>query len=240
MVKLEYARKDVQGPVSPAERYENSHKSRGVFRRTFEKYFVAPLVGVGLAFGVPAAMTASRTASAQTIVIQGLSLETMYLADTVANLDRQTEPYRQEMGGERTPSRGDYSNAVVLPRELTGTAIFSADGKKSFGVLYLHNGEQRGWEADISAFAELVRNMTGQELTRVKLIVERTTDTTRGDQILSVYMLPIDSQGNYIATYSGGYLAVGASVYPQRDTVYGGAALLLEPGTPEPSVVSRR
>lgn len=215
------------------------------FLQRFRNSALVTALIAGLNFAAPTAvMTIPNTASAQQLTVQGTTVETERLSDTIANLDTQSNQYRR---GERTDN-GTYNNVIIIPGELSSSVSLSQDGsQRYFGVFFPkekdRDPKREGagtWVTDISDFAALVKKVTNRELTRVKMLVARTTDPNRNDPIISIYVLPVDANGNITGRHRGGYLAMGASYYPKRGVVYGARVLLLEPGTPEPPAVASR
>lgn len=216
-----------------------------VNRREFFRLGGAGLLSGALALGGAGSLLLTPSvAHAQSFQLRGLTVHTERLSDTIVNLDRATARYRRP----ETRDRNGYSNIVFLRHEMTVAVGFAPDGHKTFGIVFPASRDRDPtregagtWGMNITDFGTMVSRVTGSELTRVRILVERTTGMRAGreEQILTVTVLPVDSSGRLTSAYQGGYLAVGASYYPDRGVVYGAHALVLEPGAPEPRIAQR-
>ena len=177
-------------------------------------------------------------ASAQTVKVGTAIVQIQSLSDTIANLDRQTEPYRM---WERKES-GKYSNAVGMPtrgkKDFVAIAVIDSKGM-SFGMSYNESvtGAVKTLELPtdgrFDAFPNMFQNATGKTIERVKIYIEETTSKSKGDPVVTVMAIPVDANGTPIS-YKGGYLAMGISYYSKRGTAGGDMCLLLEPGVQGP------
>src|SRR5208283_1219484 len=78
------------------------------------------------------------------------------------------------------------------------------------------------WAMSIDEFASTVKKTTGQELTRVRIVIEDSVDEKSGERVINAFALPVDSNGNLFAKYQNGYLAAGISFYPDVGGAGGG------------------
>jgi hypothetical protein len=211
-------------------------ESPGLSRRDFIK---AGSLGLAAFSCGGAALLLPKPAYAQVLEIHGTRVVTERISDTVANLTTRSRSYQQ---GERREN-GVYTNGVTIRSERTASSVTLRDQREdpqTMGVSYPRERESGIWGTEINEFCAMIRRVTGNDLRRMRLIVDRTTDPERNDPIISYYAIPINSNGDITSAHRGGYLAVGASYYPDRGVVYGAKVLLLEPGTPEPETVARR
>jgi hypothetical protein len=191
-----------------------------VSRRGFMQSALATVLVAGLAAS-PLSFF-SGTAKAQSVKVQGVAVERMNLTDTVRNLDKASAQYR---------SRDDI---LRIQKKVASTVTIDAQKGSSMGVSYVSaDGTAKVWGIDFSEFAKLVKQVTGKDVIKAKLIAEFTTE--KGEQVINIFALPLDANGNP-TKYNGGYLAVGASYFPSKGKVYGGRALLFEPGTTVASI----
>lgn len=144
----------------------------------------------------------------------------------LAELDRATQPYRQAevFPNERTPQ---YSNAVVLPREVG--FIVAINNREDRRGLNITLGSREPLRADLNSFARMVRDTSRHALNRVKIILDRGSEQVDGREVpyTNAYVLPIDSQGNAITGLGEGrYLIYGAS--KSGDRVGGASPYILQ------------
>jgi hypothetical protein len=201
---------------------------------------------LGLAIlGSGGILLAPKRADAQQINVRGLTVETFRLEDTLTNLTTNSRQYQK---GERNDS-GVYSNMVGISGAgiMGGVILRPNGGQNGFSVLYPasrdrdpHREGAGTWGIEITPFLTMVRDVSSSSVTRMRVLLERTTDTNQHDPIINVYAIPVDSQDRITSGFSGGVLALVASYYPDRGIVYGGRVLLLEPGVPEPDRIARR
>jgi len=81
----------------------------------------------------------------------------------------------------------------------------------------------------IGDFANLVKKTTGQDLKRVRIIIEDSVDEKTGESVITAFALPVDSSGNFFVKYQNGYLAAAISFYPDVGGAGGGTTLIYEP-----------
>lgn len=220
-----------------------AEKPQELSRREFFRLGAAGTALVaGLQLGI---LTFPGTANAQVISIQGTRVSTERLPDTIANLERSSRRYQR---GERVRD-GVYTNMVNLSEySMSGVvSLASGEDNNQFSILFPRERDRNprrtgagSWNVDITDLKTLVSQVSSQEVKRMKLLVAVTTDPQQSDAVITVYAIPLDQNGNIIGRYRDGYLAMGASYYPERGVVYGARSLLLEPGVPEPESVARR
>ena len=192
-------------------------------RRDFGKtvaFAVGAVLVSKLADKVEEKLTGFRgTAQAQSVLVKGVSVERITLTDTVQNLDRKSKQYRKT---ERIFNLGQEN--IVTAVDLT------AGRKKVITLSYPDSsqGKPGYWGFDLTEFSQLVKQVSGQNLDKVRMIAEITIE--KGERVVSIYALPLDATGEPIK-YDGGYLAVGASIFTKQNKVFGGKSLLYEPKT---------
>ena len=181
-----------------------------------------------------------ETTTQQKYLLNGVQIISERLTATVGELEGESGPYQW---GEKTNSqgRGEYTNAIKIDSERFDAGVTFLPGEhKSFAVGFPPSKDkdpQRknagAWGTMINDFAGMIKQVSKQDMTRAELLIERTTE--KGDPVINTYALPLNSKGDKIGKYKGGYLAIEASYYPTKGVVYGGYALLLEPGVQEPT-----
>lgn len=236
--RLEHGkRRPEQGPGAPTTSETSDYK---MSRRQFFRLGAAGAVLVaGLAAGVPIGLMAPKTAKAQDVVIQGQTVRVVLLDKTLSELDRETERYRQgeyfdtvEMHGVTTT----YSNAVIVPGVVTFMVSYGSTGK-ILDVTFPRERDENpsspnaGARAfDLTEFANLVKNETGNEMERVKINLERGTFMQGIQQVdyVTAYLLPLNANGEPITRHGQGqYLVYECSYYSGR--TFGGTSLVVEP-----------
>jgi len=233
-----------------------------VSRRSFMKSVAvtgALLTATALGVG---AFPKIANAQDEFVTIEGQQVKVVKLTKKLDELDTATQRYRTGVGsGEITGLDGHYSNAVVVPREVTFLVTLNflrQDGKRdnTIGVAFPKEKDsptvpedEKGMRgANIDDFAGLVKKVTGHELRRVQIILEKGTDVYQENGMshqgiyYQAYILPIDSQGNKTtARGPGKYLGYLANYFYWDGGAIGGgcgARLITEPSDHSP--VARR
>ena len=186
------------------------------------------------------------------VQIEGQAVKVVKLTKKLDVLDRETQPYRTTtaqlpnggrivVAGEVTGADGHYSNAIIVPREVSFLVTLNLpNGNVKENNINIHFPKEKddpsisedkkgGRGVPIDDFSNLVHKVTGQELKRVQIILEQGTFDYQGNtaKYYQAYVLPIDAQGNrttsrgpgkyigYVATYfyyNGGADAGGAGI----------------------------
>lgn len=233
--KLEYGR---NGPgETPGTPTASETSNPTMTRRQFFKLGATGTALVaGLAAGVPLSLMAPKTARAQETVIQGQSVRVVQLDKTLSELDAQTEQYRYEAMTEPDRNGIYYSNAVVIPGVVTFQVTLAENGKR-LNINFPRERDEtpssptagaRRFELD--EFSNLVKRETGKDIKRVKTILERGTFDYNGaeTEYATVYILPLDAQGNPITKQDRGQYLVYECSYFAGGTS-GGISLIIEP-----------
>ncbi|MDD5172144.1 MAG: hypothetical protein PHF60_03860 [Candidatus ainarchaeum sp.] len=189
------------------------------------------LVGL-LAIGAPAAiMTISNKAVAQEIEICGRKVEVVKLDKTVAQMDRETAPFR---GAEAMPENsvsGGYINSVTVPGKITFG--ISSERDKWFVVVAFPKGLDKTGitgtrSIDLTDFADYVEKLSGQKMERAYIILELGTFEYQGKNIeyVTAHIYPLNEKGQFITRMKNGDLTYDVSYYAGE--TYGGESLLVE------------
>jgi hypothetical protein len=190
-------------------------KPRDIHRRDFFKVagavagfaaveFIMAKTGTGSLF-----LPREAHAQSNTRRVGDRDLRVVQLDRQLSVLDTETRPYRR---AEVMPSQSNnhrYSVDVVVPDENTFLVALSRDGRRL--TITLPN-DTLG--ADLTDFASLVQNVSSAQLSRVKIVLERGTEERNGrtQSYTNAYILPINSEGNYITSLGNGeYLIHAAS-----------------------------
>jgi hypothetical protein len=116
---------------------------------------------------------------------------------------------------------------------LDGVVTISQNGgENTFGVSYFKGGERQYWEIEISDFTNIVNQLSGRQVDRMRMIVDDGVPSSRGDQMISVIALPLDSSGNLIGQYNGVQLGLCGQYFPERDRANGARVMLQPPAPP--------
>jgi len=182
----------------------------------------------------------------------GKTVSVMFLSDTIQSMLQRNREFGviEEVDPQGTYGTLAFFDKVVLREERSGYSgptirsrgrvgvgfLIGADGTYNAVVAFPSSLDTHPQMAgapgrrmvDSKAFAELYRSVTGQELRRVKLLLDLTTSP------ITVHMVPADEQGRVTGQYRGGQLAFGVSYFPTQDLVRGGIGLLIEPGGRDP------
>ena len=235
-------------------RADGPSKTTTFSRRKFFKLGVGGTVlitslglgSLGTALLLPRSAEAAKAIEQKKVL--GQKVTVVKLDKPLIELDEATEKYR---GNEYFPDRTNkmkYQNVAQIQGEVTFLVSLHQDGKGRLTVAFPpereDNPDARGAGirgADLTKFARLVGALTGQRLTRVRIILDRGTTQYKGKTtaFTNAYMLPVDSNGNVTTnTGNGQYLVYGASYY--ADTVHSDIGLLVEPNNKTTMKVAQR
>jgi hypothetical protein len=154
---------------------------------------------------------------------EGQSADLVTLPDVVLR-----QSYTQETLGalsflflkERGANSPNYSAALFFPSSLdTQPQMSSLPGLRVLPAI---------------EFAQVFREVTGQELERVHVLVERTSDFINGGDFISAHIIGVDAQGRPLGQYRGGIVCFGMTYAPLRDELRSGLGILVEPGGRDP------
>lgn len=208
------------------------------------------LTGSPLAIGSMVAstmITVSSDARAQDVEIAGRKLQVIELSRPLTELDKETEKYRKPEQIPNGKNISIYTNTIDIPGEVRFTVglDFNDELKKNYakfiGVYFPPSREAKpdeegagSREIDLKDFATYVKQISGQEMIRVKIIVETGTFKFKGKNTTwtNAYILPLDSQGNILTRQGNGrYVIFGATYY--ADVSGGSPRVLAEPNNRE-------
>jgi len=175
--------------------------------------------------------------NASQVEINGRTLEVVRLDTRLAELDGQTARYREP---ETIPTQtgGRYSNSVAVPYEVRFIVTISPDaGTRMLDLEYLvprssnvSGRRNPGSSVDLTDFMNYVQRVSGQEMTRVNIIVETGRFNNNGVDTFfaNAYIFPLNTQGVPITRRGNGeYIIYSASYYAQSGG--GSVSLLVEP-----------
>ncbi len=219
----------VQGDVAVRNRGIDTPK-----RPFFKSTAAAVLAGV-LSFTAPAAiLTMPNKAVAQEVEICGRKVDVVKLDKTVAQMDRETIPYRgKEFLPEQSVS-GEYQNDFTV--QSTVYMLVNGGARKWTVVVTFPkeldmSGTMSGMRGiDITDFKDYAERLSGQKMERVQFIVERGTFEYEGKntEYVTAYIYPLNKEGKPITRIKGGDIVLGVSYY--GGDVYNATSLLKEPG----------
>lgn len=244
--------RSLKGPAEMGRAPEVSRISdvpRNGLLRQFRRAGLAGLTALGLAAG-SAALLAPSMAFAQVGTVSRIDvskLRTVRVDKALVELDRETDPYRGAEGVTKGPDGNTYTNAVTVPGKMSAIVGLSSKGR-NLVVTFRPEldtdpaATRKGVRAlSLDRFAEVVKQETGQELERVKLIIKQGTFERGGvtTEYTDVYVLPVNKQGRILTSLGNGqYLMFGASYF--GDTLRGAVAKLAEPNDTTTLAVAMR
>ncbi|MEW6035987.1 MAG: twin-arginine translocation signal domain-containing protein [Candidatus Micrarchaeota archaeon] len=217
---------------------EKPERVSEVSRRDFFKATGAAVLVAALQGGIVGSVLLPRTAYAQTREVGGRQVNEIQLDRTLAELARDTAQYQTH---EHLPSSSNnytYSHDIIVPNEVTFLVSVQTRGSnKLLAVTFPKERETdpnargaglRG--VDITDFLSFARRVAGQDITKVRFILERGTFQYNGRQTdyTTAYIFPLDSNGNMITRLGNGeYLVYTASYY--ANVVTAEANVIIEP-----------
>jgi len=225
---------------SKASKCADGSSQTAISRRKFFKLGVAGwtlitslnLGSLGAAFLMP-----RNAKAAEHKTVLGQKLNVVRLDRPLIDLDKETNKYRRVefFPDEHNPR---YSTAVTIMNEVRFIVTLSQSGKLRRLTIRFPpkrdkdpNSRGAGLRGvDLHEFARLVRGLTGEELSRVRIILQTGTFEYKGKETMytNAYILPVDEQGNVTTCVGNGqYVIFGASYY--ADKVYSSIGFLVEP-----------
>ena len=228
MRKLEHSEHDVHDKAS----------DKAVSRRSFLK---SAAIGMGLIAGLQLGFRPGvAMAQDEYREVGGRQLRVIRLDRTLAEMDRDTAQYRDPAHEHMPGSTNNYvySNDIVVPNEVS--FIVSIDRNNDARRLVVRFPANRETNPNppspgvrvmnLNDFASYVRSLTGREMERVKFILESGTFQYNGNETryTSMYMFPLDANGNILTRRGNGeFVVVDCSYY--ADQVNSGISLIAEP-----------
>jgi hypothetical protein len=176
---------------------------------------------------------------ATSVEIMGKKLNVVRLDARLADLDRQTEQYRE---GEFLPKSADdyYTNSVRVPGKIRFVvSINHADGNYRVDMDFPNRSSGTGG-VNLNDFATYVEKVSGQKMERVKFVVEIGTFDDNGSKIEfeSAHLFPLNAKGEPITKRGNGeFIVYTASHFADRGG--GSASLLIEPENRDTLYASR-
>ena len=211
-------RKEIIGPERPQ-----------IKRRDFVK-----IAGRGLVAGLALFATSNfitptiaNSQGSEMKEIAGQKVNVVRLDESLEKLNEKTKKYR---GGEYFPTKANskYSIDATVPKEVTFLVTFDTSSNKKDLVVSVHNTTTPHLKK-MEGFAKLVKDATGQDLTRVKFVLETGTYVEDGktERYTNAYIFPVNKQGEITSNIGNGeYLIYGSSQY--GDTVVGDPVILVD------------
>jgi hypothetical protein len=200
----------------------------------------------------------SRQYGTQTVRVLPLGshrLEVMFLNDSIASLESTMTPLRSR---DLHLQEGQSADLVTLPNVvLRQTRTEESVGALSFLFLKERGADGPNYTAAVFfpasldtqpqlrslpglrtapsiEFAQVFREVTGQELEHVHILVERSSDFVHGGDFISAHVIGVDAQGRPLGQYRGGIVSFGMTYYPLRDELRSGLGIIVEYGGPDP------
>lgn len=228
--------------------------------RNMRKFFTRGTVAVGLLAtlgfgGMATGIIAPKTAAAETSEkrqVGGKLVPVYHLEESVAVLDGRTQQYRRGETREKERNGERYAYNLQVPEQKINFTVSCQSVKADFNgdgnqvtlrnwmlVAKFPKERERNPKAEgagvrvfeFGDFSEAVRNVSGQEMTRVHVVMETGTFDNKGTETwyANIHVFPVNASGDFITKKgSNEYLAFTASFYDTN--VAGGAQLLVEPG----------
>ncbi len=203
--------------------------------------------------GAAATLISPRTASAEaaeTRDINGVRVPVYRLENTISDLDRSTRPFRRGETRERTDTGEEvYSYALQVSEQQTRFSVVSqtltvnVDGRdvrlKNWHLVVRfppsreQNPDAEGAGSRVigfSNFAESVRVLSGQEMSKVYVVMETGTFDRNGTQtwFANVHIFPLNEAGDVITRRASREYLVYSGVY-YGDSFGAEAKVLIEP-----------
>jgi len=211
-----------------------------VAKRKFCKLGITGAVLLGaLNFGAVTSFFVPRAVQAQEQVeLQGKKLTVVKLDKTLAELDKETQKYRGEeyFPSEEIPS---YSTHVKVPDEVVYlVTLRPRGGDNTLVMLFPAERDLKNKDPktkgkgllSLNEFAGYVREISGKDMERVKIILEHGTFDYKGKETTytNAYIFPLDADGKILTRRGNGEYVVYTGVY-YADTAGGGLNLIIEP-----------
>jgi hypothetical protein len=184
-------------------------------------------------------------------------LEIMFLMGdaTIGKLENSTAPFRirnppvapgqiaEMVSYPGVVFRRVYDPARHSVQETTGTASFAyvitrgdAGAEHNAGIFFPSTIDSAGASEAVAGardlpardFSEMFRELTGRELERVRILIERHTEYFTG------HIIGVGADGSPAGSYRGGQLCLGFTYYPQRNEVRSALGIIVEPDGPDP------
>ncbi len=225
MKKLDYTR-------------EKPERVSEVSRRDFFKATGPAVLAAALQGGLVGSVLMPRTAYAQTRNVRGTQVNEIQLDRTLAELARDTAQYNSAEFLPSSSNNYTYSRDIVVPNEVTFLVTLETRGSlKRLSVAFPKDRETnpnargaglRG--ADMTDFVTLARRVSGQDMAKVRFILERGTFQYNGRETdyTTAYIFPLDSNGNMLTRLgSGEYLVFTSSYY--ANVVTAEMTVIIEP-----------
>ncbi len=201
------------------------------------------LGSLGAAFLMP---RSAKAAEHKTVL--GKKLNVVRLDRPLIELDKETSKYRRVefFPDEHNPR---YYTAVTIMNEVRFIVALSESGKLRrltvrFPPTRDKDPDSRGAGlrgVDLHEFARVVQGLTGERLSRVRIILETGKFEYKGKETMytNAYILPVDEQGNATTCVGNGqYVVFGASYY--ADKLYTSIGFLVEPNNKTTMKVASR
>jgi hypothetical protein len=181
--------------------------------------------------------------NASSVEIGGRTLEIVRLDTRLADLDTQTARYREPE--INSSASGSYMNSVLIPNEIRFLVTISPrDGTRMLDFQFprepVGGGSSGVRSINLTDFFTYVRNLSGQDATRVNFIVDPGTFNNNGvtTAFTNLYIFPLNSQGQPITRRGNGEYIIYAATYYSNQSG-GSASLLVEPDNRD-SLYARR
>lgn len=185
------------------------------------------------------AATSSIAPGATSVEIEGKRLNVVRLDAKLADLNRQTEQYREGEVIPTTPG-GRYSTSLLVPGKIRFVVTISqGEGICRVDMDFPGMGPGTGG-VNLNDFKAYVHNVSGQQMERVNFVLELGSYDDNGTKIEfeSAHIFPLNAKGEPITKRGNGeYIVYTASHISNRGG--GSASLLIEPENRDTLYASR-
>ena len=212
-------------------------------KRSFFK-LAAPALATLLSLTAPAVvMTVAHKAVAQDVEICGRKVEVVKLDKSVAQMDKETKPFREREFSAKESGDGEYMNSVHIPN--TVTLIVSTDKNKwVVDVLFNKELDRTGTSGtrrlDISDFSQYVNRLANQKMERAYIVLETGTFEYEGKntEFVTAHIYPLNKEGKPITRMAEGDLTFDVSYF--EGNIGNGTSLLVEPNAKRSNMLSMK
>ena len=201
-------------------------------RRQFCKLGAATALAAGLGFGL-LTNSSNVLALGTNIKIEGVKAKQVHIDKTLSQIERESAPYQVAEYSPNETKDKRYMNIIGIPKESRFSVIIGTkegeENLKKLVVAVFINGEKHVGGFDLQPFSKLVKEISGEPLSRADVYVQRGTFDYNGQETdyTNVYVFPKDENGRHTTSYKGGHVVFGASQY--ADQLFGSIAHVVTP-----------
>ncbi len=184
-----------------------------VNRRSFLKVAGRGLVA-GLAFYTASNILGPSIANSQgpeTRNVAGHELRVVELSESLEKVEEKSEHYPKTENTVKKDGKDVYLNARTVPEKVSFT-VGLGESMKAFSFRLYETGKVG--ETSIENFVRIVKEDTGKDITKVKILIEKGSyeEGGKSHEFINAYVLPVNEEGNPITHRGEGeYLIYGAT-----------------------------